>query len=458
MVLGQSTAIEEERVKILNGQSLQEGDFVVYWMQATQRTEHNQALEYAIIEANKLDKPLLVYFGITNSYPEANQRHYHFMLEGLKEVQQSLEQWDVKFVIQNVSPEVGVTKLAKHASIVVVDRAYTKIEKQWRNYVANHISCPLLQVECNLVVPVETASPKEEYSAATFRPKIKKLVTKYLLLVEKNNPKRTKIKTDLLAFEISDPNKACSKLNIDKSVKNIATFHGGTSEAKQHLKRFIETKLDSYADKKNDPTKNVLSNMSPYLHFGQISPVFVALKILETNSKSIDVYLEEMIVRRELAFNFVFYNKNYDSFDCLPEWTKKSLNDHSKDPRDYIYSLDEFEHAKTHDPYWNAAQNQMKSTGKIHGYMRMYWGKKIIEWTKTPQEAYDYALYLNNKYELDGRDPNGFAGVAWCFGKHDRPWRERSIFGKIRYMNANGLKRKFDADKYVKQINQLVRK
>jgi deoxyribodipyrimidine photo-lyase len=184
--------------------------------------------------------------------------------------------------------------------------------------------------------------------------------------------------------------------------------------------------------------------------------VYVAVKVLETDSPGMDTYLEELIVRRELAFNFVYYNKNYDSFDCLPKWTQKTLNEHKNDPREYLYSLDEFENAKTHDHYWNAAQNQMRATGKMHGYMRMYWGKKIIEWTQTPQEAYRYALYLNNKYELDGRDPNSFAGVAWCFGKHDRPWKERPVFGKIRYMNAKGLKRKFDADKYVKQVNQLT--
>jgi len=245
-------------------------------------------------------------------------------------------------------------------------------------------------------------------------------------------------------------------LNIDKSVKRVETFHGGTSRAKQHLKMFIEKKLDKYVDGKNDPSIDVLSNMSPYLHFGQIPPTYIALKVLESNNLGTDVYLEELVVRRELAFNFIFYNKNYDSFDCLAEWTKKSLNEHKSDPREYVYSLDEFENAKTHDIYWNAAQKQMKVCGKMHGYMRMYWGKKIIEWTQDPVDAYNYMLYLNNKYELDGRDANGFAGVAWCFGKHDRPWKERSIFGKIRYMNAKGLQRKFDVEKYVKQINQLT--
>ena len=305
------------------------------------------------------------------------------------------------------------------------------------------------------MVPVELVSSKEEYSAATIRRKIMKLVTKFLVLNKQPVLQKTKIKKDFSSFELSDLDKAVQNLNIDKTVKRVKTFHGGTSQAKQHLKLFIEKKLDKY-NQRNDPTNDVLSNMSPYLHFGQISPIYVASKVLESNNPAMDAYLEQLIVRRELAFNFVFYNNNYDSFDGLPEWTKKSFNEHKNDIREYIYSLDQLEKAKTHDVYWNAAQKQMLITGKMHGHMRMYWGKKIIEWTKDPKTAYKYMLYLNNKYELDGRDPNGFTGVAWCFGKHDRPWKERPIFGKIRYMNANGLRRKFNIEEYVKQIASLT--
>ncbi len=210
--------------------------------------------------------------------------------------------------------------------------------------------------------------------------------------------------------------------------------------------------MDRYEELKNDPTKECVSNMSPFLHFGQISPLHIALRVSETDSPGKDAYLEELIVRRELSVNFVFYNKNYDAFEGLPEWAKKTLKEHEKDPREYVYTLEELENAETHDPYWNAAQREMTLRGKMHGYMRMYWGKKIIEWSRTPENAFKTAVYLNNKYELDGRGPNGFTGVAWCFGKHDRPWKERPIFGKIRYMNANGLKRKFDADGYVAKI------
>jgi len=442
--------ISESRVKRLNDNNIRMGNFVLYWMQATQRVEYNHALEYSILRANKLNQPLLVYFGITESYPEANERHYWFMLDGLKEVQLELDKKGIKLVIMRISPEIGAIQLAKSASMVIVDRGYTKTVRKWTKNVAEKIKCPLIQVESNVIVPVEVASQKEEYSAATFRPKINKAISGYLVPMDHSVPKNESSKLDFSSYEIQDIRKAVSQLEIKRDVKKSETFFGGTNQAKKLLQNFIKSKLDRYGADKNDPNKQCVSNMSPYLHFGQISSLQIALMVLKTDSPGLDYYLEELVVRRELAVNFVFYNLNYDSFDGLHEWQKNTLSEHRNDPRDYIYNKSELENAETHDPYWNAAQKEMRITGKMHGYMRMYWGKKIIEWTRTPEQAYKTALYLNNKYELDGRSPNGFAGVAWCFGKHDRPWKERAIFGKIRYMNAKGLKRKFDADAYVK--------
>lgn len=447
--------IQQERIKILNKTNRQPRQFVLYWMQASQRAEYNHALEYAIQQANKLNKPLLVFFGITDHFLEANERHYYFMLEGLKEVQSALQQKNIKMVIRHQSPEIGAVELSKQADLVVVDRGYLKIQRAWRNYVAERIDCPLVQVESDVGVPVETASPKEEFSAGTFRPKITKLLPNFLTPMAENQPKISSLNVEFDEFEISDIEKAISLLKIDRSVKKADGFQGGTSEAKKHLQNFIDKKLDRYPDLRNDPTLDYLSNMSPYLHFGQISPLYIALKIMESQSPGEESYLEEMIVRRELSMNFIFYNQNYDEFTGLPDWAQKTLIEHIEDPREYLYSSEEFENAQTHDPYWNACQKEMMITGKMHGYMRMYWGKKILEWTKTPAEGMKIAIYLNNKYELDGRDPNGFTGVAWCFGKHDRAWFERNIFGKIRYMNDNGLKRKFDADEYVKKMNIL---
>jgi deoxyribodipyrimidine photo-lyase len=479
--------IAKERIKALNKKEVKKGLYVLYWMQASQRVECNHALEYAILRANEIGQPLIVFFGITAHFPEGNERHYTFMLEGLQEVKQSLEKRGIQMVILHISPELGAIQLAKKASLVVVDRGYLRIQRLWRNQVAQKIDCPLIQVESDVVVPVEEASPKEEYAAATLRPKIYKKLTRFLVPLREREPgidslfldfdwnvprkprlvggiKGHNILNDLpcreappcggelQSFDMTDLTKAMSQLRIDRGTKKVDSYQGGTGEAKKHLEVFLEGKLNRFPELRNDPTLDYLSHMSPYLHFGQISPLFIALQVKKTRSPGIDAFLEELIIRRELSMNFVFYNEKYDSFEAIPEWAKKTLKAHQRDKRQYLYTLQELENAKTHDPYWNAAQKEMFFKGKMHGYMRMYWGKKIIEWTKTPEEAFQVALYLNNKYELDGRDPNGFTGVAWCFGKHDRPWGERPIFGNVRYMNDKGLRRKFDADGYVKMI------
>jgi len=445
--------IQKERIKVLNRKRVKKGAYVLYWMQASQRADYNHALEYAISQGNELHQPVIVFFGITDHFPEGNERHYTFMLEGLKGVKQSLEKRGIQMVIRHTSPELGAVQLAQRASLAVVDRGYLKIQKKWRSDAATKMSCPLVEVETDAIVPVEETSSKEEYAAATLRPKINKKLNRFLVPLRQTDPAVDSLPLDFDSLDIVDIGRTISTLRIDRSVKKVATFQGGMKEAQRRLQIFLEDKLDHFAELRNDPTLDYLSQLSPYLHFGQISPLFIALKALETKSPGTEAFLEELIVRRELSMNFVFYNEKYDSFEAVPEWAKKTLRAHQKDERQYTYSLEEFESAGTHDPYWNAAQKEMVIKGKMHGYMRMYWGKKIIEWSKTPEEAYRIALYLNNKYELDGRDPNGFTGVAWCFGKHDRPWGERPIFGKVRYMNEKGLRRKFDADGYVKRMD-----
>lgn len=447
--------IQKERIKVLNSKEVKKGRYVLYWMQASQRATYNHALEYAILKANELRQPLLVFFGITDHFPEANERHYTFMLEGLKETRQSLRERNIQMVIRHESPEQGILRFAQKASIMIVDRGYLNIQKYWRRTVAQRIDCPLIQVESDVVVPVEEVSPKEEYAAATIRSKIHRKLSHFLTPLPQRTPIFSSLSMDFDSFKIDDLEKTIARLQIDRSVKRVHSYWGGTQKAYQHLEVFLEEKLDRYPELRNDPTLDYLSHMSPYLHFGQISPLEIALKVKRTRSPGIDAFLEELVIRRELSINFVFYNDKYDSYEALPEWAKNSLRSHQRDKRPYLYTLERLERADTHDPYWNAAQKEMVITGKMHGYMRMYWGKKILEWSKTPQEAFHSALYLNNKYELDGRDPNGFTGVAWCFGKHDRPWGERPIFGTVRYMNDKGLKRKFDADQYVRKIAQL---
>jgi deoxyribodipyrimidine photo-lyase len=448
--------IQKERIQALNAKETKKGRYVLYWMQASQRTEYNHALEYAVFKANELHQPLVVFFGITDHFPEGSQRHYTFMLEGLRDVRRSLEKRGIQMVIQHTSPEQGVVQVAKGASFVVVDRGYLKIQRAWRYDAAIRMDCPLVQVESDVIVPIEETSPKEEYAAATIRSKIHKKLDHFLCPLKEVDPDIDSLSLDFDSFDIDDVEEAVSRLHIDRSVKKVSCYRGGPGEAKKHLQLFLRDKLDRFPELRNDPTVDFLSHMSPYLHFGQISPLFIALTVSQTQGLSKEAYLEELIVRRELSMNFVFYNGQYDSFEgAIPQWAQKTLKAHQKDKRPYLYALEELETAETHDPYWNAAQKEMVFTGKMHGYMRMYWGKKILEWSKTPDEAFRAALYLNNKYELDGRDPSGFTGVAWCFGKHDRPWKEREIFGNVRYMNEGGLKRKFDADEYVRLMSRL---
>lgn len=448
--------IEKERIHIRNEKPIQKGKFVLYWMQASQRAEWNHALEYAILRANELKQPLLVFFGLTESFPEANLRHFAFMLEGLWGVQRKLAERNIKMVALHISPDEGVLRLAPDASLVVTDMGYLKIQKKWREKVARELPCLFVEVEGDVVVPVAVAASSEEYAARTIRPKLLKHLSRFLVPVEE-----TPVTLSSLSFppipgelDLSHLGRVLSLLQTDTSVSPVTAFRGGTEEAKKRLQTFISQKLSSYAFSRNDPGCDGLSGMSPYLHFGQISPLYIAWEITKAQVPQVhkEAYLEELIVRRELAVNFVHYNPHYDSFQALPSWAQKTLIAHAQDPRPYLYSLETLESAETHDPLWNAAQKELLTRGIIHGYVRMYWGKKILEWTKDPEEAFAIALYLNNTYALDGRDPNSFTGVAWCFGKHDRPFQERPIYGKVRSMKR-GARTVTSQLKYIERIS-----
>jgi deoxyribodipyrimidine photo-lyase len=444
--------IQKERVRPLNNEKEKSRDFVLYWMQAAQRSEYNHALEYAAGQSNARGKPLVVFFGLTEDFPEANERHYAFMLEGLRETGRALEKRGVRFVIRHLRPDEGAIGMARRADLVVVDRGYLKVERRWRDEVARKADCPLIQVETNMIVPLEQASPKEEYAARTIRPRIKKQLEKYLVPLKTVPLKKESLKLGFKTLDLSDVDGLLAGLPLDRGAGRVKMFVGGTGEAKKRLREFIDRKLDIYAEARNDPNVEAVSGMSPYLHFGQISPLHIALEVIKSGKRTAaEAYLEELVVRRELSMNFVSFNKNYDRFEGLPDWAQKTLKEHERDPREALYSEGELEEARTADPYWNAAQREMAITGKMHNYMRMYWGKRIVEWTKKPEDAYRTALRLNNKYELDGRDPNAFAGVAWCFGKHDRAWPTHPVLGKIRIMTASGLRRKFDADAYARK-------
>jgi deoxyribodipyrimidine photo-lyase len=448
--------------------------YVLYWMQQAQRESFNHALEFAILQANRLQKPLVVLFSLTDSFPEANARHYAFLLQGLAEVHKALTARGILFILRLQEPIAGVLHYAKNAAAVICDRGYLRIQRHWRSEIARRSPVRVEQVESDAVVPADIASDKEEFAARTLRPKITENLADYLTPLHRiplHNPSLSLKLADSLTLDATKPAQTLAKLKINHSIGPVSAYLGGYSHASKLLTAFINRKLEHYAQLRNDPDKDYSSHMSPYLHFGQISPLEIALKIQKathttpdswdssagtTEETGADVYIEELVVRRELSMNFVLHNAQYDTYACLSPWSAQTLENHADDKRPFLYTRQQFENALTHDPYWNAAQREMLHTGKMHNYLRMYWGKKIIEWSPTPQDAFATALSLNNTYNLDGRDPNSFAGVAWCFGKHDRPWTRRPIFGTVRYMNAAGLERKFDIQAYVKKISAIA--
>ena len=454
--------VQQTRIQPLNNLDIFRGDYVLYWMQQSQRAEYNHALEYAIELANAFEQSVLVVFALMDDYPEANLRHYTFMLEGLQETQASLAKKGIKMVIQRGFPPDVAAALGRKASVIVCDRGYLKHQKDWRTRVARSVPCRVVQVESDVIVPLEVVSPRAEYAARTIRPKIHKHLDDYLLPFKSGNVKKPSLDLKIKGLDLTDSSAVLKKLSVDRSVPPVTRFFkGGTSRGKKKLAEFIRKRFDHYVKNRNQPQTDDISHMSPYLHFGQLSPLYIALQIKAAGSRlneAQESYLEELVVRRELATNFVNYTPNYNSFSCLPLWAQKTLKQHQKDKREYVYTRSQLENAKTHDEYWNAAMREMKITGFMHNYMRMYWGKKILEWSKTPEHAFRTTLAINNKYFLDGRDPNSYTGVAWIYGVHDRAWFERPIFGKIRYMAASGLERKCDIQGYVKKVDRLSKK
>jgi deoxyribodipyrimidine photo-lyase len=455
--------IEDARIQQLNDDPPNDGgDYVLYWMQQSQRAHFNHALEHASRIANLRGEPLVVGFGLTEKYPEANERHFAFMLEGLAETEKALRKRRIRMVVRSGSPDEVALELGRQASVLVCDRGYLRHQRDWRRNVAGRAGRRVVQVESDAVVPVEVASDKAEFAARTIRPKLKRRRDGFMGGLSQTRLKRTSLGLELpRGFDISQPETMLKKLKLDRSVARVDWIRGGTGRARALLRRFLSKSLHGYQDARNDPVSPRCSMLAPYLHFGQISPVEVARKIIESRAPSDadkEAFLEELIVRRELAFNHVFYRENYDRYGALPDWAKNSLATHKRDKRPHVYTRKVLEMSKTHDDYWNAAMTEMRISGYLHNHMRMYWGKKILEWSKTPESGFKTALYLNNKYFLDGRDPSSYANVAWLFGLHDRPWQEREVFGKVRYMNARGLERKFDVKAYVEEVEARVRK
>jgi deoxyribodipyrimidine photo-lyase len=431
-----------------------EGDGnIIYWMRRDQRIDDNWALIYAQQMAMERKKGLEIVFCLADDFLGAAQRQFGFMLSGLKELSKKCNELNIHFTMLkgNVSESICKYISETNPCLLITDFDPLKIKRQWQKSVSENINIPFYEVDAHNIIPCKVLSEKQEYAAYTIRPKVKRLLNEYLTDFPKivKHPFNINVSNTKIIIDLS---------NYTGIPKFSEIFIAGEIAAKNVLDEFIKQKLSNYNELRNDPSLNYQSNFSPYLHFGQISAQRIVLEInkVESEIDSKEAFLEELIVRKELSDNYCFYNQNYDSFQGFLEWAKLSLNLHRNDKRDYIYNLEEFENGLTHDKYWNAAQSEMIKTGKMHGYMRMYWAKKILEWSSSPEEALDSAIYLNDKYELDGRDPNGYAGIAWSIGGvHDRSWFERPVYGKIRYMNDSGLRRKFEIDKYVTQVQSL---
>ena len=451
--------IQAERVRNLNDGETKSGDYVLYWMQSSQRADHNHALEYALQRASELDQRLLVVFGLTEDYPEANLRHYAFMLEGLVDVEEALSKRGIKLVVRRGSPDEVALEVGRDASLIVTDRGYLRPQRKWRERVAGEAGCLVTQVESDVVVPVELASGKQEHAARTLRPRIGEYLEDFLVELRPTKPEKRSLDMEVEGLDLSDPGKVLDDMDLDRSVGALShLYRGGTSEAKKMFRRFLKESFGDYVEHRNQPQTDDVSHMSKYLHYGHVSPIWLALQARKASAESenVESFVEELIVRRELSMNFVFYTPDYDSYSNIPDWAKKTLEAHKEDEREYVYTREQLENAQTHDEYWNAAMREMVHTGYMHNYMRMYWGKKILEWTNIPEHAYRTTLYLNNKYFLDGRDPNSFANVAWVFGQHDRGWTEREVYGKVRYMSSGGLERKAKPEQYVEKVEKRI--
>ena len=454
-----------ERVQLLNDKSANnDGKYVLYWMQMFKRATYNHALNYAIEQANERKLPLVVYEGLKFYYPWASDRFHTYILEGVEEKRLAFEKLGIKYVFylqkNDKSPKQTVARLAKNAALIVTDDFPCFIIPDHNRAIVKRAEIPVYAVDSNGVIPMSRFE-KEEFAARTIRPKIKKLLPDYFvefkeqkIAVKAGDLKVDCPDTNVNAGNIADLIKECQ---IDHSVKPSNVYHGGTANGRKRLKYFVEKILPAYDASRNKPQIDGCSRLSSYLHFGFLSPLEIAFAVSDADAPQAakDAYLEELIVRRELSYNFTRFNTKYDSLEALPDWAKATMREHADDKREIIYSLEELENCQTYDELWNASQLEMNVSGEIHNYVRMLWGKNVIAWTRSYEEAFAILDHLNNKYCLDGRNPNSYAGILWCFGKHDRPWMERPIFGKMRYMTTGSTGRKFDAKEYIEWTKTL---
>jgi deoxyribodipyrimidine photo-lyase len=439
-----------ERIRLLKIGRKRDGP-VVYWMSRDQRIRDNWALVFSQSLAVRDSVPLAVAFTLAPSFLGATRRQYLFMLQGLRELKSSLQDLGIPFFLLRGDPASQMKAFAEAhgAGTLVTDFDPLKVKRAWKDRALEGVDAHVYEVDAHNVVPCWAASTKREYGAHTLRPKLHRYLPVYFEEFPEAVPHNIPWRGEPDGFSVEG---AMDWLKPDGAVEGVNWIRPGETAAKAALESFIASRLDGYAQNRNEPIAGGQSELSPYLHFGQLSAQRVALRIIgcQCHKPSADAFLEELLVRRELSDNFCLYNDDYDAFRGFPQWARKTLGDHRRDRREYVYNLREFDAAKTHDPLWNAAQREMTERGKMHGYMRMYWAKKMLEWSESPEEALRLAILLNDRYELDGRDPNGYTGIAWSIGGvHDRAWKERPIFGKVRYMGSKGMDSKFNTAAYI---------
>jgi deoxyribodipyrimidine photo-lyase len=430
-----------------------EGEAIVYWMERAKRGHDNPALDLAIEIGNLLRKPVVVFFAIHPCVERANLRHYTFLAEGLADLADDLRRRRVGLALRTYPDHRLLAFLERHSPAMLIgDENPLRQQERWRERVAEHVLVPFWTVDADVVVP-SALLETEQYAARTIRPRLHKHIAAFMRTDAEPN---AHIENERPSSVVPAAADVLAPLPIDRGVAATA-LRGGARAGLERLRHFVSQDLGAYDTRRNHPEVDGTSQLSPYLHFGQIGPRAIAraIRASDAPSEAVEAFLEQLIVRRELAVNYVRYNDAYDRLEGCERWARQTLRQHRFDPRTHTYSAAQFEAAETHDPLWNAAQRQMVTTGWMHGYVRMYWAKKILEWSATPEEAFETAVTLNDRYELDGRDPNGYTNLAWAIGgKHDRPWPPRPVYGTIRSMSFASTSRKFDANRYIAQYER----